>query len=79
MRNNEYSLYFNNKPNRKHSLLSEAILLESIRAEFIIYQNTVSGTEITDGFDVLDWLQIQQMQFPMLTRFVYIIHSITPS
>ena len=44
VRNNEDSLYFNNNPNRKHSLLSEAILLERIRAELIIYQNMVAGT-----------------------------------
>ena len=77
--NNEYYLYFHNKPNRMNSLSSEAILLERIGAEFFIYQNTVSGTEITDDFDVLNWFQIQQIQFPMLTRFAYIIHSITPS
>ena len=57
---------------------SEAILLERIRAEFVIYQNMVAGTEITDDFDVLNWFQIQQMQFSMLTRFAYNIHSITP-
>ena len=60
-------------------LLSEATLLERIRAEFVIYQNIVAGTEITDNFDALNWFQIQQMKFPMLTRFAYIIHSITPS
>ena len=32
-----------------------------------------------DDFDVLNWTQIQQTQFPMLTRFAYIIHSIIPS
>ena len=42
-------------------LLSEAILWERIRAEFVIYQNMVAGTEITDDFDVLNWFQIQQM------------------
>ena len=62
-----------------HSLSSEAILLQMICAEFVIYQNMVSGTEITDDFDVMNWFQIQQMQLPMLTRFAYIIHSITPS
>ena len=77
--NNEDSLYFNNNPNSMHSLSSEAILLERIGDEFLIYQNTVPGTEITDNFDVLNWFQIQQMKFPMLTRFAYIIHSITPS
>ena len=46
-------------------------------AEFVIYQNIFAGTEITDDFDVLNWFQIQKMQFPMLTRFAYIIHSIT--
>ena len=61
-----------------HSLSSEAILLERIRDEFVIYQNMVTGTEITDDFDVLNWFQIQQMQFPMLQRFAYIIHYITP-
>ena len=39
----------------------------------------VAGTEITDDFDVLNWFQIQQMQFPMMTRFEYIIYSVTPS
>ena len=61
-----------------HSLSSEAILLERIGAEFVIYQNTVAGTEITDGFDVLNWFQIHQIKPPMLTRFAYIIYSITP-
>ena len=61
-----------------HSILSEAILLEKIVAEFRIYQNTVAGTEITDDFDVLNWFQIQQIQSLMLTRFAYIIHSTTP-
>ena len=48
-------------------------------AEFFIYQSMVAGREITDDFDVLNWFQIQQIQFPMLSRFAYIIHSITPS
>ena len=61
------------------SLSYEAILLERIGAEFFIYQNMVADTEITDNFDVLNWFQIQQIQFPMLTFFAYIIHSITPS
>ena len=61
------------------SLSSEAILFNWIVAELVIYQNTVAGTEITDCFDVLNWLQIQQIQFPVLTRFAYIIHSVTPS
>ena len=39
----------------------------------------VAGKEITDDFDVLNWLQIQPMQFFILTRFAYIINSITPS
>ena len=39
----------------------------------------VAGTEITDDFDVLNWFEIQQMKFLMLTRFTYIINSITPS
>ena len=79
VRNNEYSLYFNINTNHMHSLSSEAILLERIHAEFVIYQNMVAGKEITDDFDVLNWFRIQQMQFPMLTRFSCIIHSITPS
>ena len=79
VRNNEDSLYFNKNPNRMHSLLSEAGLLERICAEFIIYQTMVARTEITDDFDVLNWFQIQKMKFPILTRFAYIIHSITPS
>ena len=52
VRNNEESLYFHNKHNRMHSLSSEAILLDRIGAKFVIYQNTVAGTEITDDFDV---------------------------
>ena len=56
--NNEESLYFHNNPNRMHSLSSEEILLESIGIEFVIYQNTVAGTEITDDFDVLNWFHI---------------------
>ena len=62
-----------------HSLLSEAILLERIGAEFVIYQNMVAGKEITDDFDVLNWFQIQKMKFPIMKRFAYIIHSLTPS
>ena len=62
-----------------HSHSSEAILLEKIGAEFAIYQNMVAGTEITDDLDAMNWFQIQQMQFPTLTRFAYIIHSINPS
>ena len=46
--------------------------------EFVTYQNVVAGTEITDDFDVLNWFQKQQMKFPMLNRFTYIIHSIIP-
>ena len=76
--NNEECLYFHNNPNHMHSLSAEEILLERIDAEFVIYQNTFSGTEITDGFYVLNWFQIQQMKFPMLTCFAYIIHSVTP-
>ena len=68
VRNNEESLYFHNNPNRMHYISSEAIFLERIGANVVIYQNTVAGTEITDDFDVLNWFQIQQMQFPMLTR-----------
>ena len=62
-----------------HSISAEAIILERIGAEFIIYQNTVAGTEITDDFDVLNWFHIHQMKSSMLTRLSYIIHSITPS
>ena len=61
------------------SLLSEAILLERIGVEFVIYQNTVAGTYIADDSDVLNWFQIQQIQFPVLTRFAFVIHSIAPS
>ena len=60
--NNEDSLYFHNNPNLSSSYT----------------KNTVAGTEITDEFDVLNWFQIQQMKFSTLTRFTYIIHSITP-
>ena len=45
-----------------HSLSSEAIILERIFAEFVIYQNNVY-------FYVLNWFYIQQMKFPMLTSF----------
>ena len=78
MHNNEDSLYFHNNPDRMHSLSFEAILLERIGAKFVIYQNTVDGTEITDDFNILNWFQIQQIQFPVLTHFSYIIHSIIP-
>ena len=76
--NNEDSLYFHNNPNRMHYLSSEAIILERIGVEFVIYQNTFADTEITDDFDVMNWFKIQQIQFPILTRFAYIIHSVTP-
>ena len=79
VRINEDSLYFYNNPNRMHSLSSKAIRLDIIGAEFVIYQNTVAGTETTDDYDVLNWFQIQKMKFPMLTYFSYIIHSVTPS
>ena len=62
-----------------HSLSYEEILLERIGAKFIIYQNMVAGTKITDDFDVMNWFHIQLMKSPMLTRFAYIIHYITPS
>ena len=52
--NNEYPLYLHNNPNRMHSIFSEAILLEGIFAKFVIYQNMVAGTEITDNFYVMD-------------------------
>ena len=58
---NEDSLYLHNNPNCMHSLSYEDILLKRIGAEFVIYQNTVSGTEITDDFDVLNWFQIHIM------------------
>ena len=77
--NNGESLHFHNKPNFMHSVLSEATLLERIGAEFVIYQNVVSGKEITDNFYVLNWFQIHKMKFFILTRFSYIIHSIAPS
>ena len=53
--NNQWSLYFNNNPNRRHSLSAEAIILERIYAEFITYKNTVAWIKITDDFDVLNW------------------------
>ena len=62
-----------------HSLSSETILLERIRAELVIYQNMVAGKEMTNDFDVLNWFHIQQMKFPMLARFAYIIHSVVLS
>ena len=62
-----------------HSILSEAILLDRIGDEFVIYQNTVAGIEITDDFHVLNLFQVQQIKFPMMTISSYIIHSITPS
>ena len=52
--NNQKSLYFHNNHNHMHYILSGAILLGSIFTEFIIYQNSVSGTEITDNFYVMD-------------------------
>ena len=78
MGNNEEFLYFHNNPNRMYSLLSEAIFLERIGADFFIYQNMVAGTEITNDFDVLNWFHIPKMKIIMLTQFLYIIHSITP-
>ena len=42
VRNNEEYLYFHNNPNCMQYILSEAILLEKIGAEFVIYQNTVA-------------------------------------
>ena len=62
-----------------HSIQYEAILWGRIGAKFVIYQNKVSGTEITNDFDALNWFHIQKIQFPMLTQFSYMIHSITPS
>ena len=37
-----------------HYLLSEAIILYRIGAEFVIYQNMIAEKEITDYFDVLN-------------------------
>ena len=54
VRSNQELLYFHNNPNHTHSLSSEAILLERIDDEFVIYQNAVTGTEITDDFYVLN-------------------------
>ena len=68
-RNKQESLYIHKKPYHTHSISAEAILFERIDAEFIIYQNTVDRTEITDDFDVLNWFQIQKIKFPMLTCF----------
>ena len=58
VRSNGDSLYSHNKPKRMHSLSSKAILLERIGSKFVIYQNTVYGTEVTDDSDVLNWFQI---------------------
>ena len=66
---NEDFLYFNSNPNHMHYLSSESVLLERICAEFVVYQNMVAAIEMTDDFDVLNWFQIQKIQFPMLTRF----------
>ena len=43
-RNNEDSIYFNNNPKYMHSLSSEAILFDRIRAKFVVYQHMVAGT-----------------------------------
>ena len=56
--NNKESLYLHNNLNWMHSILSKAIFFENISAEFVIYQNTVAWTEITDNFDGLNWFQI---------------------
>ena len=77
--NKKDSLYVHNNPNRMHSLSFEATLLERIGAKFSINQNKVAGTEITNDFDVINWFQIQEMQFSILTRFAYIILTVTPS
>ena len=58
VRKNEYSLFFHNKTNRMDSISYEAILLDRIGAEFVIYQDMVTGTEITDDFDAMNWFQI---------------------
>ena len=58
--------------------MDEEILLDSIDTEFATYQNAVTGTEITDDFDVLHWFHKKQMKLTILTCFAYIIHSITP-
>ena len=56
--NNKESLYLYNNPNHIYSLSAEEIVLVRIGAEIIIYRNTVSGTEITDYFDVVNSFQI---------------------
>ena len=43
VRKNEESLYFHKNPNCMHYILFEAILLESIGAEFVIYQIRLLG------------------------------------
>ena len=53
VRNNEDSLLFHSNPIRMHYHTYEAIILESIGAEFVIYQNTVAGTENTYDFDTI--------------------------
>ena len=78
MVNEEDSLYFHNNPNRMQYISDEAILLGGLVPIFFIYQNTVSGTEITDYFDVINFFHIQKIKFPVLTCYAYIIHSITP-
>ena len=55
--NNKEYLYFPNNHRCMHSLLSEAILLDRNGSKFVIHQNTVAGTEITDNFGFLNWFQ----------------------
>ena len=43
VRNNEESSYFYNNLNCMHYLSPETIILESIGAEFVIYQNMIAG------------------------------------
>ena len=79
MGNNQEFLFFHNNPNHRHYLSAEAIFLERIDVKLVTYQNAVAGIEINDYSCVLHWFQKQQMKFLMLTRFIYIIHSNTPS
>ena len=75
--NNQWSLYFNNNPNRRHSLFTKAILLDGIYAKVVTYQNLVAGTYITDDFYALHSFQ-KKFKFPILTHFAYILHSAAP-
>ena len=48
---NKESLYLHNNPDSMRFLFDETILLDTIGAKFVIYQNTIAGTKITDHFD----------------------------